>query len=150
MRVGDICARRVVTTERSTSIRDAVALMRDEHVGDVVVTAPHAAGEAPVGILTDRDIVLELLAKDVAIDSVTVGDVMSYELATVEAEDEILDAIEVMQSNGVRRLPVVGAGGELVGLLSLDDLVAALSEAIGGLCPVIRRQQKKERQRRAG
>lgn len=148
MLVGDICARRVVTAERKTAIRDAIALMRDEHVGDVVVTEPHAAGEAPVGILTDRDIVLELLAKDVDLDAVTVGDVMSYELVTVEAEDEIVDAIELMQSSAVRRLPVVGAQGQLVGLLSLDDLVAVLSETIGGLCSVIRRQQKMEQTRR--
>ncbi len=148
MRVGDICARRVVTVERKTSIREAILLLRDEHVGNVVVTEPHPAGEAPVGILTDRDIVLELLAKDVDIDAVTCGDVMSYELATIDAEDEIVDAIEAMQSHAVRRLPVVGDDGRLVGLLSLDDLVAVLSEAIGGLWPVIRRQQRLERSRR--
>lgn len=148
MRVGDICARRVVTVERSTSIREAVTLMRDEHVGDVVVTEPHPSGEKPVGILTDRDVVLELLARDVDLDAVTCGDVMSYELATVDAEDEILDAIEIMQSRAVRRLPVLGQSGELAGVLSLDDLVAALSEAIGGLWPVVRRQQRVERKRR--
>lgn len=148
MRVGDICARRVVTVERRTSIREAVTLMRDEHVGDVVVTEPHPAGEKPVGILTDRDVVLELLARDVDLDAVTCGDVMSYELATVDAEDEILDAIEIMQSRAVRRLPVLGQNGELAGMLSLDDLVAALSEAIGGLWPVVRRQQRLERKRR--
>lgn len=148
MRVGDICARRVVTVERRTSIREAIALMRDEHVGDVVVTEPHTSGEKPVGILTDRDVVLELLARDVDLDAVTCGDVMSYELATVDAEDEILDAIEIMQSRAVRRLPVLGQNGELAGMLSLDDLVAALSEAIGGLWPVVRRQQRVERKRR--
>lgn len=149
MRVGDICARRVVTVERKTSIREAIALLRDEHVGDVVVTEPHPAGEVPVGILTDRDIVLELLAKDVDLDSVTCGDVMSYELATVEAEDEIVDAIEIMQTRAVRRLPVVGDDGRLMGLLSLDDLIAVLSETMGGLWPVIRRQQRLERERRS-
>ena len=148
MRVGEICARRVVTVERRTSIREAVTLMRDEHVGDVVVTEPHPSGEKPVGILTDRDVVLELLARDVDLDAVSCGDVMSYELATVDAEDEILDAIEIMQSRAVRRLPVLGHNGELAGVLSLDDLVAALSEAIGGLWPVVRRQQRLERKRR--
>jgi CBS domain-containing protein len=122
--------------------------MRDQHVGDVVVTGPHPAGEEPLGILTDRDIVLELLARDVSIDAVTCGDVMSADLATVDAGDEILDAIETMQSRAVRRLPVLGPKGELAGMLSLDDLVAALSEAIGGLWPVVRRQQRAERERR--
>lgn len=148
MRVGDICVRRVVTVERRTSVRDAIALMRDQHVGDVVITEPHPSGEAPVGILTDRDIVLELLAREVDLDAVTCGDVMSYELATVDAEDEILDAIQAMQSRAVRRLPVLGHNGELAGMLSLDDLVAALSEAIGGLWPVVRRQQRVEKERR--
>lgn len=148
MRVGEICARRVVTVERKTSVREAITLLRDEHVGDVVVTEPHPAGEKPIGILTDRDIVLALLARDVDLDAVTCGDVMSYELATVESDDEIVDAIEVMQTRAVRRLPVVGSQGELQGLLSLDDLVAVLSETIGGLWPVIRRQQRVERDRR--
>lgn len=148
MRVADICARRVVTVERETSIREAIALLRDEHVGDVVVTEPHPSGVAPIGILTDRDIVLELLARDVDLDAVTCGDVMTSDLATVEAEDEIVDAIEIMQTRAVRRLPVVGADGELSGLLSLDDVIAVLSETIGGLWPVIRRQQRLERERR--
>ena len=150
MRIGDICSRRVVTVERDTAIRDAIALMRDEHVGDVVVTAPHAAGVAPIGILTDRDIVIELLAKAVDLDAVSVGDVMSFELAVVGADDEIVDAIEIMQTQGVRRLPVTGSEGELAGVLSLDDVVAALAETIGGLSGVVRGQQRRERERRHG
>lgn len=87
MLAGEFCNREVVIVDRATTILEAARLMRSEHVGDVVVTDNRAGRAVPVGILTDRDIVVELLAEEIAIDSVSAGDAMSYDLLSVKEQD---------------------------------------------------------------
>src|SRR3970282_2174334 len=82
MSIGEICNRETVFTTKESSIRQAAQLMREQHVGDLVVVEEKAGRRTPLGILTDRDLVIEILAKDVDMNTVTVGDVMSNELLT--------------------------------------------------------------------
>ena len=102
----------------------------------------------PVGILTDRDIVIELVAEQVDPQSVSVGDVMSDHLLIISESDELLDIIEQMRSKGVRRAPVVSKEGELVGILTLDDLLDVLAEAFNDLVLLTGREQRRERETR--
>ena len=122
MSAGEYCNRDVLVVERTESVRSAINLMRKNHVGDVVVETLSNA-RTPLGILTDRDIVIEIQAEDVDLDSVNVDDVMSYNLATINTETSLLDTIKLMRIKGVRRLPVVNDEGELQGLLTVDDLL---------------------------
>ena len=144
MSAGEYCNREVVVIERTESVRKAVDLMRTHHVGDVIVVEKADGATRPLGILTDRDIVLEILAEDVDLEAVNVGDVMSYELQTVDEDIKLLDAIKVMRTKGIRRLPVVDSQENLVGILAVDDVLGLISEQLSDLVGLIARQQTKE------
>ena len=103
----------------------------------------------PVGILTDRDLVIEILARDVDMNAVTVGDVMSAELASARESDGIYETLQRMRAKGVRRMPVVNAGGSLVGILTADDLLALLADELTALARVASREQAREHSHRA-
>lgn len=148
MSAGEYCNRDVVVIERTESVREAINLMRNNHVGDVVVVEMRENASIPVGILTDRDIVVEILAEDVDLDAVNVGDVMSYQLVTVTEEIKLLDAIKLMRMNGVRRLPVVNESGELQGILSVDDLLELVVEQLSDIVGVVSKEITNEEKSR--
>ena len=148
MSAGEYCNREVVVINKDASVRDAVNLLRNYHVGDVVVVEPVAGKNHPIGILTDRDIVVEILAKDVDMTSVTVGDVMSLKLVTVSEQTSLLDTLERMRQHGVRRLPVVDSAGVLVGIITLDDLLELLAEQISKVAALMKHEQHKEQTQR--
>ena len=149
MPIAEICSRGVVIANPDDSLRTVAALMRVHHVGSVVVTRDDAGLCRPLGIITDRDIVLALVAKDVSPDAVSAGDVMSEPLETLNETDEVWTALERMRSRGVRRLPVLGAQGELVGIVSADDLLELVAEELSGLARIIGREQRQEVSRRS-
>ena len=148
MSIGEFCSRDVVVVHKGENALEAAKLMRQYHVGDVVVVMDRDDKRVPVGILTDRDIVIELVAEQVDAESVGVGDVMSDHLITIRESDELLDSIEQMRSKGVRRAPVLSKEGELVGILTLDDLLDYLAEALNGLVLLTGREQHRERETR--
>lgn len=150
MPIAEICSRGVVIANPDDSLRTVAELMRLHHVGSVVVTRDDAGLCRPLGIITDRDIVLALVAKDVSPDAVRAGDVMSEPLETINENDEVWQALERMRSRGVRRLPVLGAHGELVGIVSADDLLELVAEEIASLARIIGREQRLEVSRRSG
>jgi CBS domain-containing protein len=150
MTAGEYCNREVVIVEKSESIREAIRLMRAHHVGDVVVVSRTNGSPDPVGILTDRDIVLEILAEDVDLDAVNIGDVMSFELTTIRSEVALLDTIKVMREQGVRRIPVVAPDGSLVGILTLDDILEVIAEQLTDIIGLIARERSEEARRMIG
>jgi len=145
MSVGEVCNREVVITDRESSILEVTKLMRRHHVGDVVITEDRDGERVPVGIVTDRDIVVELLAEEVDLNAVDIGDVMSFELLIAREDDDILETIKRMQGKGVRRMPVVNQRGGLVGLLAMDDLVELIAEQLSDLVKLINTEQSRER-----
>ncbi len=148
MSAGEYCNREVVVVSKTEPVQEAITLMRTHHVGDVVVVEQREQGAVPVGILTDRDIVLEILAEDVDLTAVTIGDVMSYELVTVTESTTLIDTIKLMRQKGVRRIPVVDDTGCLQGLLSVDDLLELLAEQLNDIVVLIGREQNSESRRR--
>lgn len=146
MQVGEICNREVIIVEKESSIAEATELMRRYHVGDLVVVEKTAEGKTPIGIITDRDIVVKVLAEHLTIDELTVADVMSYELATLRVEDHFIDGIKLMKEKGIRRVPVVNGYHHLVGILTVDDLLELLAEQLNDLVALVSRQQKREEQ----
>jgi CBS domain-containing protein len=98
----------------------------------------------PISIVTDRDLVVEVLAAEVDPNTLNVGDIMPGELATVKEDTGIFEAIQHMRVRGVRRLPVVDDGGNLVGIVTFDDLLELLVEELGLLVKLISHEQRKE------
>jgi signal-transduction protein with cAMP-binding, CBS, and nucleotidyltransferase domain len=148
MNAGELCNRDVVTATRETTISEAARLMRDQHVGSLVVVETSPEGVEPVGILTDRDIVIEVIAEGVAIDAVTVGDIMSYALLRVQEQDSVFDTAQRMRARGVRRVPVIDGNGRLAGILAVDDILELLSEELSLLTRVTAREAEQEKQKR--
>lgn len=146
MKVGDICSRNVVTVRESDDLTVAARLMRDKHVGYLVVVEPNVADGtfAPVGVITDRDIIVGVVAQETDPRSLRVGDVMTRQPVLGAEDSSVSAALHHMREIGVRRLPVVGRGGRLIGVLSLDDVLDALAEELTTVAGSIRRELKVE------
>lgn len=138
--VRDLAQRSVVTARAESTLVECAKLMRNEHVGSIVVVD---AGR-PVGIVTDRDIVIEAVAVQLDPGTLTAGDVMNQQLATVRENDDLFDALARMREAGVRRLPVVDAQGTLSGLLAVDNVLEVLAEQVDGVVRVVKAEQTKE------
>lgn len=148
MSAGEYCNREVVVVSKSESIGEAISLMRKHHIGDVIVTEEAKQGLVPVGVLTDRDIVLEILAEDIDLNKVCIGDVMSFDLLTVTENTTLMDTVKLMRQKGIRRIPVVNEAGVLEGLLSVDDVLELLAEQLADIVALIKKEQSTESRRR--
>ena len=148
MNVGEICSRIVVIAERGTPVQEAAKLMRDHHIGALVVTEGGAAARRAIGIVTDRDLVVEVVAADVDYRTLTVGDIMSEPPATLKETAGLFEIMAQMRSGGVRRLVVVDANEHLLGIVAMDDLIPILAEELSALAQAIRLEQRREAQRR--
>jgi CBS domain-containing protein len=144
MPVNEICVRHVIVVRRSTPVPEAAKLMREHHIGDVVVVDVPNGRQIPVGIVTDRDIVVELVAMHLNPADFTVGDLVARDLVTISEQAGVSEAIEIMRAKGVRRVPVVDAYGALTGIVSIDDLLHLLAGEMADLATLIRRERKHE------
>jgi CBS domain-containing protein len=140
MKISHICQRKLVTVAQSDEVIKAAQLMRENHVGYLVVVEPGIAGglQRPVGVLTDRDIVISIVARETDPKSLRVGDIMTAQPVTVSETESVEKALREMRRVGVRRLPVVGLKGELVGILSLDDVLDVLAGELEDVAASIR------------
>ena len=148
MNVGELCNRIVVFAHARTPLTEAAKLMREHHVGSLVVVDETEEGRVPVGIVTDRDIVVAVVAGEVDPRTLAVGDVMATELVTVREEDSVFDVLRLMRRCGVRRLPVLTAAGTLAGIVTVDDLLEIVAEQLDDLVHAIAREQARESQAR--
>ena len=144
MPISTICNREVVVMQRNETVLEAARLMRQHHVGDVLVVEDRGGVRVPVGIVTDRDLVVEIMAPELDQMAITVGDIMAPELATVKENTGVFEAIQYMRVKGVRRLPVVNHNAGLIGILTLDDLLELLAEELLALAKLVTHEQKKE------
>jgi CBS domain-containing protein len=145
MSIGEICTRETVFTTRDTTVATAARLMRHHHVGTLVVVEQMNGGRrVPVGIVTDRDVVVEVMATGLDPNAITVGDIMGQELVTARESEGVLETMQIMRYKGVRRLPIVDKDGQLVGIVSIDDLLEVLAEEFSELAKIMAREQARE------
>ena len=144
MPIGEFCNREVVFATRETSIPEAAQLMRKFHVGDLVVVDEVDGKRVPVGIVTDRDIVIEIVSQSLDFNAFSVGDIMSPQLISVQEKEGVFETIRLMRAKGIRRIPVVNQEGGLEGIVSADDILDLLAEEMTELARVVPREQERE------
>ena len=145
MRVGEVCNREVVVVARTESVLTAAKRMREHHVGDLVVVDGEGEEKVPVGILTDRDLVVSVLAQDPQdLPRILVADMLARPIVTVREDDPMTEVIRLMRVHGVRRRPVVDGDARLVGLVAFDDVVEDLAELLGDLALISHAQRRRE------
>jgi signal-transduction protein with cAMP-binding, CBS, and nucleotidyltransferase domain len=150
MKIGELCSRQVVTIDPKASLREAAAAMRNAHVGALVAVEGEGPAARPVGILTDRDIVVAVIAVPGARpEGIRVCDAMSSRLAVAREDDGVFEAVAEMRERSVRRLPVLARDGRLVGIVTLEDLLAVISTELANLSEALRWSRKAELERRA-
>lgn len=144
MHIGTICTRHVVTIDAQRSLTEAASLMRAQHVGTLVVTCLTARGTEVCGIVTDRDLVVDALARDPLETDIHVADLARTDLTMISENADLDDAVTAMHENGVRRLLVSNSDDRLCGLLSIDDVIQAFADQIAGLAKIIRSGKERE------
>jgi CBS domain-containing protein len=141
---GELCNREVVVAEPNEPLLEAARRMRDEHVGSLVVVEGPPDRRVPVGIITDRDIVIYAVAIGGGIPDRTVDSCMTQELVTARERDGLAEVIHLMRTNGVRRLPIVDEAGVLQGILTLDDVLELLAEQVQEIAALFPRERRRE------
>jgi CBS domain-containing protein len=144
MPIGEICNRKVIVAQRDDSVLEAAKLMRQHHVGAVLVVEERNGKRVPVGVVTDRDLIVEIIAPELDPEAITVGDIMQQEVAVIDENIGVFETIRYMRGKGIRRLPVVDGSGGLVGIVTLDDLLMLLAEELDALAKLVAREQEKE------
>jgi CBS domain-containing protein len=148
MPISECCKRDVVCCDPELSLPDTAALMRKNHVGDVVVIEARSGARVPIGIVTDRDIVIETMALQLDAALFTAGDIMNTPLVTVKENAGFIETLRLMRSNGIRRMPVVTETGTLYGMVTADDIVRTLALELSLITEAMSGQTAQERKLR--
>jgi predicted transcriptional regulator len=150
MNVGDICKRAVISIDNSMDITAAAELMRQHHVGFLIVYKSGEELRRPIGVLTDRDIVIEAVAKKVDPASLTVDDLMTRQPLVATESEQLGDVLQAMRMAGIRRVPVVDTRGALTGVISIDDAFDVITGFMCDITGSVKNEQRQEWHSRAG
>ena len=148
MRLKEVYTPEVVCCGGQTSAGEAARLMRHKHVGDLVVVDDPEDARTPLGVVTDRDLAIEVLANGLDPAVVTVLELMRTPVVIADENEDTSQVAERMREHGVRRIPVVNARGSAVGIVTLDDLLAATISDASRLLEVMDKGRDRERRAR--
>jgi signal-transduction protein with cAMP-binding, CBS, and nucleotidyltransferase domain len=149
MGIADFCTREVVTCGRLTTALELARVMRDRHVGDVVIVETVEGGVRPVGVVTDRDLAVHVMARGIAPEQCVAEDLMDVDVHTALGSESTYDAIWHMRSQGIRRLPIVDAHNRLLGIVTADDVTDFIAQELSALARIPVRQAAREQRRDA-
>jgi CBS domain-containing protein len=148
MLLKDIYTADVVCCARETDAMAAAVLMRQRHVGDLVILDSLDGDRIPLGVVTDRDLVVGVLAQGLDPSSTTVGSLAKQPVIIANESEDVSQVIERMRHHGIRRMPVVGHDGAVVGIVTLDDLLSVVVTEANALLEATARGQKQEQHQR--
>jgi len=143
MLLKELCTPYAIFCTPDTSAAAAARLMRERHVGDLVIVEDED-DQTPIGLITDRDLVVEVLAKERDPASVKVREIMRLPVVVAETSEDADEALERMKAHGVRRVPVMGEHRKLAGIVCLDDLLKRLAAHAVALAEVVSHEQDRE------
>ncbi len=149
MFVGQYCDKKISTLTQDSSILDAAQVMRKNHVGEVIIVEKKMGKVIPVGLITDRDLVVEILAMEIDIETINLGCIMCIELVTVNYDSSLNKALEIMQHHGIRRAPVVGNKGELIGIINIEAVIKVLSQDMAKILKLFNNERRIEKNLRS-
>lgn len=145
MLLKEFCTTDVAWCTRDTTVLEAAQMMRQKHIGDLIIVDDPNDEFTPVGLITDRDIVVKVIGNELSASQTRVGAVMRTPLVTASDSEDSNVAIARMRHHGVRRLPVTGRDGKLVGIVTLDDLLKKLRSEVDSMLEIITQEQDQER-----
>ena len=149
MNIGELCNRMVVVVQPDEPITTVAELMRQHHVGSVVVVEGPNDGRKPVGIVTDRDIVLDVIARGLDPKLVPASQIMTTHLWSTREDEDAEDVLKRLGVRGVRRVPVVNGAGILQGIFAADDFIEWVQDQLANLARVSQRGLQQERVHRS-
>lgn len=148
MLMKEVCTSNVVKCGRETSVLQAASLMRHRHVGDLVVVDDLEGEGVPLGIITDRDIVVEVLGNGLDPAKTNVTGIMRKPVVIAHESEDSKEVLERMRTHGVRRVPVVAREGEVVGIVTVNDLLRLFVADAGMLLDIMTKGQVNEQHSR--
>ena len=146
MDIARLYTRGVIAVPQSTTLKAAAELMRERHVGCLVITESPPLDDRAIGIVTDRDLVVQAVAAGADPVEATIAEIMTPKIARITHDADAHQALNKMAALGVRRLAVTGPHGTIVGVLSFDDLVDGLAVEVSDLARIIHQERAREAQ----
>ena len=143
-----ICTPDVICCGPATSVQAAASLMRLKHTGDLVVVDDPEEDRIPLGVITDRDIVVEVLANGLNPATTAVRSLLRTPIVIAHEDEDASEALERMRTHGIRRLPIVGSEGKLAGVITLDDILKLVAADINALVEIVGRERDLEQRLR--
>ena len=145
MQLTELCNENVVDIAKEETVLNAAKLLRNKHVGCLVVTDSKNGVKTPIGIVTDRDIVLKVLDYDTNMANINVFDIMDSKFVTAKVTDDVHTAMDLMRRHGIRRIPLVDEDNHLAGIVTVDDMFAHLGDELHRLSRAIYMEQSREK-----
>lgn len=130
----------LIMVSQDANLEEVATLMRAKNVGSVIVVENKDTNPVPTGIITDRDMVTRLLAQDIKLDEISAQDIASEPIVLIQDSQGLQQTLDLMESKGVRRTPVVDKEGKLVGMIALDDVMVAMIDRLESIAHVIKHQ----------
>jgi len=148
MLLNSFCILEVACCTPRTTVLEAAHLMRKRHTGDLVVVEDDEERAEPLGIITDRDVVVDVLAKGLDPSTTLVSSVMRKPVVIAREDEDSAQTLERMKAHGVRRIPVVGSRGKLIGIVTADDVLKRLALEMNALVDIVAREKHEEERAR--
>ncbi len=136
MSLGNMCRKKIVCVSAGTKVKEAAKLMEQKNIGSVIVVG---SGK-PVGIVTDRDILIRVVNKGLDPEKTSVDKVMTKKIVTLREDMGLFEALEKTKKKGIRRFPIVDTKGKLQGIMTLDDILYLLGKEMANVSSIIERE----------